>query len=116
MLFRRNEPCVYSHEYFSGAAAYTARGTTAGPGFSIPVSEPSFTERVAMSALPHPHPRRALRPTSVGAHTARRRRMRPGRFPVLDAAETAFAALAADPGPLRVRTAAGPLPPALVRP
>jgi hypothetical protein len=70
-----------------------------------------------MSALPHPHPRRAaLRPTPVGAHTARRRRMRPGRFPVLDAAETAFAALAADPGPLRVRTAAGPLPPALVRP
>lgn len=41
--------------------------------------------------------------------------MRPGRFPVFDAAEAAFTALAADPGPLRVRTPLGALAPGLVR-
>jgi hypothetical protein len=51
----------------------------------------------------------------VAGRPTRRRRVRPGRFPVFDAAEAAFAALASDPGPLRVRTPLGLLTPTLAR-
>ncbi|WP_211472634.1 hypothetical protein [Actinocrinis puniceicyclus] len=42
--------------------------------------------------------------------------MRPGRFPVFDAAEAAFTSLATQPDPLRVRTPLGPMSAHLVRP
>jgi len=70
-----------------------------------------------MSQLARLQARRApVRLAPVAQPPTRRRRVRPGRFPILDAAESAFTALAADPGPLRVRTVLGMLPPALVRP
>lgn len=59
--------------------------------------------------------RRAPAHLAPVAHRPTRRRVRPGRFPVFDAAEAAFAALASDPGPLQVRTPLGPLTPALAR-
>ena len=57
-------------------------------------------------------------PLSVPAPSpaAHRRRARPGRYPVLDAAEQAFARLTADPSAPRVRTALGVLPLAVIRP
>ena len=55
-------------------------------------------------------------PTPSPTPAVHRRRARPGRYPVLDAAEQAFARLAADPYAPRVRTALGVLPLAVIRP
>jgi hypothetical protein len=61
-----------------------------------------------------PQPLSAPAPSPASA--AHRRRARPGRYPVLDAAESAYTRLTQDPGAPRVRTALGVLPLAVIRP
>lgn len=56
------------------------------------------------------------RPHSASSRAAARHRARPGRYPVFDAVEQAFARLVADPGAPRVRTQLGVLPLAVIRP
>lgn len=62
----------------------------------------------------HPHPTSAH--ASPPARAARRRVPRPGLYPAFDAAEQAFAHLAAGPAAPRVRTQLGVLPLAVIRP
>lgn len=63
-----------------------------------------------------PQPLSAPVPAPAPARVAHRRRARPGRYPVLDAAEAAYARLTQDPGAPRARTVLGVLPLAVIRP